>query len=72
MVRCGPMMEEGKGSNWSMEVTMQFYQLCVAAGIDMAKRGISHVDNVTGAFRALLDLPGDVKVTHVSVEGRLA
>ena len=35
VVRCGPMMEEGKGSNWDMEVTMQFYQLCVAAGIDM-------------------------------------
>jgi hypothetical protein len=66
------MMEEGKGSNWSMEVTMEFYQLCVAAGIDMMKRGISHVDNVTGVFRTLIDLPADVRVTHVSVEGRIA
>jgi meso-butanediol dehydrogenase / (S,S)-butanediol dehydrogenase / diacetyl reductase len=72
VVRCGPMLEEGKGSNWDMEVTMKFYQLCVEAGIDMAKRGISHVNNVTDVFRALLDLPGDVRVTHVSVEGRIA
>ena len=68
-VRCGPMMEEGKGSNWSPEISMQFYQLCVAAGIDMMKRPISHVNNVTTVFRALLDLPGDVCVPHVSVEG---
>lgn len=72
VVRCGPMMEEGKGSNWAPEVTMQFYQLCVAAGIDMAKRPISHVNSVTDVFRALLDLPPDVRVTHVSVEGRHA
>ena len=35
----------------------------------MMKRPISHVNNVTAVFRALLDLPGDVSVPHVSVEG---
>ena len=72
VVRCGPMMEEGKGSNWSPEISMQFYQLCVAAGIDMAKRPISHVNSVPDVFRALIDLPADVRITHVSVEGRHA
>ena len=72
VVRCGPMMEEGKGSTWDPEIAMQFYQQCVAAGIDMMKRPISHVNNVTDIFRALLDLPGDVRITHVSVEGRTA
>ncbi len=70
VVRCGPMMEEGKGTNWNPEIALQFYQLCAAAGIDMMKRPISHVNSVTDVFRALIDLPGDVRLTHVSVEGR--
>lgn len=67
--RCGPMYEEGKGSPWAPEIAMQFYQLCLAAGIDMRARPISHVNNVTDVFRALIDLPGDVSVPHVSMEG---
>jgi NAD(P)-dependent dehydrogenase (short-subunit alcohol dehydrogenase family) len=69
-VRAGPMMEEGKGSAWDPAIGMQFYQLCVAAGIDLRARPISHVNSVTDVFRALLDLPADVRITHVSVEGR--
>jgi meso-butanediol dehydrogenase / (S,S)-butanediol dehydrogenase / diacetyl reductase len=69
-VRAGPMMEEGKGSSWEPAIGMQFYQACVAAGIDLRARPISHVNSVTDVFRALLDLPADVRVTHVSVEGR--
>ena len=69
-VRAGPMMEEGKGSPWDPAIAMQFYQLCVAAGIDLRARPISHVNSVTDVFRALLDLPADVRLTHVSVEGR--
>lgn len=69
-VRAGPMYEEGKGSNWDPAIGMQFYQACLAAGIDMRTRPISHVNSVSDVFRALLDLPPDVRVTHVSVEGR--
>jgi NAD(P)-dependent dehydrogenase (short-subunit alcohol dehydrogenase family) len=69
-VRAGPMYEEGKGSDWDPEIGMQFYQACLAVGLDMRTRPISHVDSVTGVFRALLDLPPDVRVTHVSLEGR--
>jgi 3-oxoacyl-[acyl-carrier protein] reductase len=69
-VRCGPMMEEGKGSTWDPQIAMQFYQVCLAAGIDMRTRPISHVNSVTDIFRALVDLPADVRITHVSLEGR--
>lgn len=68
-VRCGPMYEEGKTSGWDQQIAMQFYQACVAAGIDMRTRPISHVKNVTDVFRSLIDLPGDVAVPHVSIEG---
>lgn len=69
-VRAGPMYEEGKGSAWDPEVGMRFYQQCLQAGIDLRARPISHVNSVTDVFRALLDLPADVRVTHASVEAR--
>lgn len=69
VARAGPMYEEGKGSTWPQDIAVQFMQLCMAAGIDMRARPISHVNNVTDVFRALLDLPGDVAVPHVSIEG---
>lgn len=69
-VRAGPMYEEGKGSSWDPEVGMQFAQKCVAAGIDLRSRPISHVNSVTDVFSALLDLPPDVRVTHASIEAR--
>lgn len=69
VARCGPMYEEGKRPSWQPEIAMQFHQACIAAGIDMTKRPISHVNNVTDVFRSLVDLPGDVCVPHVSIEG---
>ena len=69
VARCGPMYEEGKGSAWDREIAMQFHMACVAAGIDMTKRPISHVNSVTDVFRSLVDLPADVCVPHVSIEG---
>jgi len=69
-VRAGPMYEEGKGSTWDPQIGMEFYQKCVAAGIDLRARPISHVNSVTDVFRALIDLPPDVRVTHASVEAR--
>ena len=71
-VRAGPMMDEGKESTWDPEIGMQFFQLCLAAGLDFRVRPISHVNSVTDVFRALLDLPDDVRLTHVSVEARHA
>ena len=73
VVRAGPMYEEGKTAPaWDPQNAMQFYGLCKEAGIDMMKRPISMVGSVTDAFRALLDLPADVRITHVSLEGRSA
>jgi meso-butanediol dehydrogenase / (S,S)-butanediol dehydrogenase / diacetyl reductase len=71
VARAGPMYEEGKDRPaWDPQMAMQFYQLCKEAGIDMMKRPISMVASVTDVFRALLDLPPDVRLTHVSIEGR--
>lgn len=71
-VRAGPMYEEGKTANvnWDPEAAQQFYQLCLASGIDLRQRPISNVASVTAVFRALIDLPPDVRVTHASIEAR--
>ena len=71
-VRAGPMYEEGKGSNWDPEIGMQFGKACMEAGINLMQRPISHVNSVTDVFRALIDLPPDVRVTHASIEARHA
>lgn len=69
-VRAGPMYEEGKGSSWDPAVAMEFATKCAGAGIDLRSRPISHVNSVTDVFRALLDLPPDVRITHASIEAR--
>lgn len=73
-VRAGPMYEVGKDMNvnWDPAAAQQFHQLCTEAGIHLAKRPISNVTSVTGVFRALIDLPPDVRVTHASIEARHA
>jgi len=70
IARAGPMYEEGKGSNWDPAIAAQFYQNNVAVGLDMMKRPVSHNNNVTGVFRALLDLPPDVQVHEVYIGAR--
>lgn len=71
-VRAGPMWEEGKTANvnWDPEAAMRFYELCGKAGIDLRSRPISNVTSVTDVFRALIDLPPDVRITHASIEAR--
>ncbi len=73
VARAGPMYELGKTAPpWNPESAMQFMTLCKEAGIDMMKRPISNVSSVTDVFRALLDLPADVRLTTVHIEGRHA
>ena len=67
-LRAGPMYEIGKEAPaWDPQAAMEFHQRCLANGIDMRVRAISNCDNVTAVFRAVLDLPVDVQLPHVSV-----
>lgn len=70
-VRAGPMWDEGKEANaWDPDASRRFYEQCVSYGIDLRTRAISSVASVTQVFRALIDLPPDVRVTHASIEAR--
>ncbi len=70
VVRAGQMMDETKtGTTWPMEVAMRFHQSCMAVGINLRERGISHYNSVTDAFRAVVDSPADVTIPLVALSG---
>ncbi|MCJ2177531.1 SDR family oxidoreductase [Novosphingobium album (ex Hu et al. 2023)] len=70
-VRAGPMYDEGKEPpNWDQQAAMRFHMGCVKNGIDLTQRPVSHSNSVTGVFRAVLDLPPDVKLSLVTVGAR--
>lgn len=71
MIRAGQMYEVGKEmNNWDGDVAMRFFQACTDNGIKLGERPLSNVDSVTAAFRAVIDLPPDVHLNHISVEAR--
>jgi meso-butanediol dehydrogenase/(S,S)-butanediol dehydrogenase/diacetyl reductase len=69
-VRAGAMMEEGK--TWDVDPAMakRFGQAAMAAGLNLRERPISHVNSVTDAFRALIDMPADVHIASVNLHAR--
>lgn len=71
VVRAGPMYDEGKDApNWDRDAAMRFHMGCVKNGLDLRARPVSHSNSVTGVFRAVLDLPPDVKLSLVTVGAR--
>lgn len=71
VVRAGPMYDEGKEApNWDRDAAMRFHMGCAKNGLDLRTRPVSHSSSVTGVFRAVLDLPPDVKLSHVTIGAR--
>jgi NAD(P)-dependent dehydrogenase (short-subunit alcohol dehydrogenase family) len=71
-VRAGAMYEEGKTWDVDMQAKIDFHQAATAIGINLVERPISQFSSVTGIFRALVDLPPDLQVEHVSLHARAA
>lgn len=69
-IRAGQMMEEGRTSGWAPEVGMRFGQACIAAGIDLRARPISHFKSVADIFRAVIDTPADLQLETVVITAR--
>lgn len=73
LLRAGPMFDEGKDSpNWDRDAAMRFHMGCAKNGLDLRTRAVSHSNSVTGVFRAVIDLPPDVRVSHISIGARTA
>lgn len=71
VIRAGQMMDETKtGSSWAPEVSMKFYQGCLAVGINPRERPISHYNSTTDAFRAVIDSPADVNIPMLALSAR--
>lgn len=71
VVRAGQMYDETKtGTDWPMEVAIAFAQENAKVGINIRERGVSHYNNVTDAFRAVLDMPADLHIGLVTLSAR--
>lgn len=69
-VRCGQMYDESKtGSNWPMELAVQFMQENKKVGIDVRNRPLSHYKSVAEVFHAVINSPPDLFVAHVEING---
>jgi meso-butanediol dehydrogenase / (S,S)-butanediol dehydrogenase / diacetyl reductase len=70
-VRCGQMYDETKTSApWPQDVSMRFGAAAAAVGINLRDKGTSHFTSVTDAFRAVLDMPSDLHIGLVALNGR--
>jgi NAD(P)-dependent dehydrogenase (short-subunit alcohol dehydrogenase family) len=71
VVRAGQMYDETKtASKWDPDVSMRFAQANAAVGIHLRERGVSHYNNVTDAFRAVIDMPADIHIGLVTLSAR--
>ncbi|BFM08585.1 SDR family oxidoreductase [Halioxenophilus aromaticivorans] len=69
-LRAGAMYSDDISLNTEPEVAARFMAATAAVGLDLRNRGISHVDSVTTVFRSIIDLPSDVDLPVVTVQGR--
>jgi meso-butanediol dehydrogenase / (S,S)-butanediol dehydrogenase / diacetyl reductase len=73
VARCGQMSDETKTSAaWSPEVSMKFGAAAAAVGIHLRDKPRSHFNSITDAFRAMLDMPRDMHLNLVAINGRKA
>jgi meso-butanediol dehydrogenase / (S,S)-butanediol dehydrogenase / diacetyl reductase len=72
MLRAGSMIdfENPETPNWDPDAAKRFHQGSAKAGLDLRTRPISNVNSVTNVFRAVIDLPPDVRITQLFVEAR--
>lgn len=70
-VRAGSMYEEGKAtSGWDPQMIQRFAQACMAVGLNMRERSMSHYNSVTDVFRAVIDMPHDLQTPLVTIHAR--
>jgi meso-butanediol dehydrogenase/(S,S)-butanediol dehydrogenase/diacetyl reductase len=69
-VRAGSMYEEGKVFQADPDALMRFRKAALESGINLRERPVSHFNDVTPIFRALLDLPPNVQALSLTLAAR--
>jgi meso-butanediol dehydrogenase / (S,S)-butanediol dehydrogenase / diacetyl reductase len=70
VVRAGAMFEEDKSWDVDPRAAMEFHKEAIAAGIDLARRPMTHFSSATNIFRALIDMPVDLNAWSVYLHAR--
>jgi meso-butanediol dehydrogenase / (S,S)-butanediol dehydrogenase / diacetyl reductase len=72
-VRCGQMMDETKtAAPWPVETSIKLATAAAAVGINLREKPISHFNSITEAFRAVVDMPRDMHLNLVAINGAKA
>lgn len=69
IVRAGQMYEEGRTFDIDPELAMAFIQANIASGVPIPNRPSTRYDSTASVVRAVIDLPADVLVQSISVQG---
>ena len=67
MVRAGQMSDPDKPFSGDPVIWGRFRDAALAAGLDLTKRPVSHINSATGIISALLDLPPDLQAAELSL-----
>jgi NAD(P)-dependent dehydrogenase (short-subunit alcohol dehydrogenase family) len=70
LVRAGKMFEPGMELTFAPELHQQFVEENLKIGAQPSSKALSHYASVAATIAALLDLPGDVNVPEIMLEGR--
>jgi NAD(P)-dependent dehydrogenase (short-subunit alcohol dehydrogenase family) len=71
VVRAGQMHDENSTApaHWNPEAARRFHELCPEAGLDLRRRPRTHFTSAAKVIAQLLDLPGDMNVPLMQLEG---
>lgn len=72
MVRAGKMFEPDMNMPYAPDLYQRFAEENLKLGIKPGAQALSHYDSVAAAIAPLLDLPADVNVPLIVLEGRFA
>lgn len=72
LVRAGKMFEPDMEAPFAPELYQRFAEENLKIGRQPTGQALSHYDSVAATIAPLLDLPPDVNVPHISIEGRFA
>lgn len=71
VVRAGQMHDENSTmpTHWDPAAARRFHELCPEAGLDLRRRPRTHFTSAAMTIAQLLDLPGDINIPLMQIEG---
>ncbi|HEX7873552.1 MAG TPA: SDR family oxidoreductase [Sphingobium sp.] len=69
LLRAGQMMDEDSTWNVDPDRARRFFEGNMKRGINQRERPLSHFNSVAEVFHSIVNLPADVNISHLNLEG---